>query len=60
MIRFKDLEGNLWFFIKNNVSLICYSQSDQESICRVVTTMDGTSYSFKTNTSDEGWVNECG
>ena len=61
MIRFNDLEGNSWTFIKNNISLIHTSQPDQEGISRVsVTTIDGTSYSFKVNCNEENWVSECG
>ena len=59
MIQFKDTRGNRWVFIKANISVICYTDQDQEGISNVsVTTTNNNVYSFAINWTDADTVRE--
>lgn len=59
MIQFKDTSGNRWVFIRANISVIYYTDQDQEGISNVtVTTTNGNVYSFDIDWTDADSVRE--
>lgn len=59
MIRFKDIHGNCWTFVKTNISLIYYTPKDQERISNVtVTTTNDNVYSFDIDCTDADAIRE--
>ena len=59
MIRFKDIHGNCWTFVRANISLIYYTPKDQEGISRVtVSTTNDKVYSFDIDWTDADAIRE--
>lgn len=59
MIRFKDIHGNCWTFVKTNISLIYYTSKNQEGISNItVTTTNDNVYSFDIDLTDADVVRE--
>ena len=59
MIQFKDTRGNRWVFIKANISVIYYTDQDQEGISNVsVTTTNNNVYSFAIDWTDADAIKE--
>ena len=59
MIRFKDIHGNCWTFVRTNISLIYYTPKDQEGISNVsVSTTNNNVYSFAIDWTDADAIRE--